>query len=285
MSNPGYSAYVPCFNAAATLRAAVESILAQTVPPAEVLVIDDGSERDPSPVLAGLPARLLRLERNLGRGAARSRAMAAVNGELVLCCDATNVLPPEFAQCAMKWFSDERVAAACGPLRDPAPQGAVARWRARHLFKEGMRPARVTHRAVLATYGAMARRSAIAGVGGFDPTLRHSEDADLSGRLSAAGWNVVFDPALATICNVRNTCGEVLERYWRWTAGKDEAFTLKAFARTAWFAWRTLAVGDLARGDAGAAGISLVLPFYLAATAARRRLSGERQRPQPAGRR
>ena len=87
------SAYVPCFNNAATVRRAVESLLAQTVPPDEIIVIDDGSTDGSCEQLAGLPVRSIRHETNLGRGATRGHAMREVRHEFVLSCDATNALP------------------------------------------------------------------------------------------------------------------------------------------------------------------------------------------------
>lgn len=273
-----YSAYVPCFNQARTVRAAVESLLAQRPAPAEVLVIDDGSSDDPVAALAGLPVAVLRQEKNFGRGAARSRAMAAARHEWVLCCDATNRLPEGFVSRAQSWGAEPKVAAVCGRIRDPNPRDVAARWRARHLFKQAG-GAGVNRRAALATYGAWVRRSALVAVGGYDPSLRHSEDVELGSRLLAAGYEVVFDPELVTESNVINTPTEVLERYWRWHANHDEAFSVAGFFRHSWYALRTLAARDLASGDLAAAALSLWLPFFLLGKTGQRRLTGARQKP------
>ena len=96
LTGASVGAYVPCFNDTATLRRSVESVLGQTVRPAEVLVVDDGSADDVTPALRGLDVRTIRHDRNLGRGAARARAMAELHQEFVLCCDAPNILAPTF---------------------------------------------------------------------------------------------------------------------------------------------------------------------------------------------
>src|SRR5581483_6396800 len=102
MTTPVIAAYVPCYNQPGDVRRAVESVLAQTVPPQRVLVVDDGSEVPAARALAGLPIEIDRHVVNLGRGAARSRAMALLGGaEFVLSCDAGMHLDCAFVERAM----------------------------------------------------------------------------------------------------------------------------------------------------------------------------------------
>lgn len=130
-------AYVPCFNNAATLRRAVESVQAQSVRPAEILVVDDGSADGSSGAIDGLPVRVVRHERNLGRGAARARAMRELRRHtFVLCVDAIDAIPRDFAARALEWMADERVAAVCGRITQFSARNVVERWRGRHLFKQ-----------------------------------------------------------------------------------------------------------------------------------------------------
>lgn len=259
-----YSAYVPCCNDAATIRAAVESVLAQTLPPAEVLVVDDASTDASLAQLAGLDIRVIRHESNLGRGAVRARAMAEAREEFVLSCDATNRLPPGFAAAAAPLFAAERTAAAFGPLADPVPRGVASRWRARHLFRQDDQPGRHA-RALLSTYGTFVRRGAAASVGGFTPTLRATEDADLGRRLLAAGYDVVFAPELTVWSNTVNSAAKVLERYWRWNYAAAGRAVLRSYPRLVWYSWRTMIAQDLRAGDWPAAAVSALCPHYCAA--------------------
>ena len=256
-----YCAYVPCFNNAATVRRAVGSLLAQTIAPAEVLVVDDGSSDDSVAQLNGLPIRLLRQERNLGRGAARARAMAEARHELVLSCDAGMALAPDFVERAVPWFEQPEVAAVFGQIRQPPARTAALRWRARHLYK--IRPDAVVRRQVaLATGGTFLRRSAAAAVGGFDPMLRHTEDLDLGTRLLAAGHDIVCDPALVMMSLTEDRVADVLERYWRWHAGANEAVTWRNYAKNIVYSLKCMVPDDVRGGDGVSAGISLVCPHY-----------------------
>jgi glycosyltransferase involved in cell wall biosynthesis len=255
------SAYVPCFNNAGLIRRTVESLLAQTVPPREILVIDDGSKDRPERSLAGCNVRIIRHERNLGRGAARARAMAEACCGLVLCCDAGNVLEPAFVERALPWFERDDVAAVVGRISQPPARTVAERWRGRHLFKIQLGQD-VRHRARLATWGTMTRAAAVASVGGYSPRLRHSEDGDLGARLLAAGFDVVNDPALEVISIAPNTLGEVLERYWRWYAGEDEQVSWRSYWKTIGYSVKVMAPVDLRDDDVLSVPISLFCPHY-----------------------
>lgn len=255
------SAYLACFNNAATLRRAVESVLAQTKRPAEVLVIDDGSTDGSAETIRDLDVRVVAHPRNLGRGAARATAMAQAREGIVLSCDATVALDPRFIEGAMPWFEEPKVAAVFGAVKQPPPRTAAERWRGRHLFKVDVQRG-IRRNADLITGGALVRRDAADVVGGFNARLRHNEDGDLGRRLLAAGFDVVQDPRLSIEAFGENTVNEVLERYWRWYAGADESTSWGGYWKNIGYAVKVAAVADLRAKDPAAAGISLICPHY-----------------------
>lgn len=259
--NPVYSAYVPCCNNVATLRAAVESVRGQIPAPDEVIVVDDGSTDDPGAVLAGLEVRLVRHDRTLGRGAARARAMQEARHELVLCCDATMTLEPAFAARALPWFADAAVAAVYGHITQRALDGVAARWRGRHLFKIPYQAAVALHQAALMTGGMVLRKSAASAVGGFNPAQAHGEDADLGRRLLAHGFDVVSDPALVIVAIGRNSVAKVLERYWRWNGGDAGPVTWRGYRANVGYACSMMAADWRAR-DLAACAMSAFCPHY-----------------------
>lgn len=257
----GISGYVPFFNNASTVLAAVDSLRCQCPALDEVFAIDDGSTDQSAALLEAAGVRVLRQPANLGRGAARRLAMDVALHDFVICCDATNKLSADFAARALPWFEDRKVAAVVGLITDPNPRGVVSRWRARNLFKAGERRF-ASKSAPLITFGTIVRSSAIAAVGGYDPNLRHTEDAELGQRLELADYEVIEDPSLYVFCNIQNTLAEVLERYWRWYAGKDEVFCINTYLKMLNYTARTMAWGDLKAGDPLSCVISLILPHY-----------------------
>src|SRR3954451_22735593 len=86
---PLVSCIVPVFNGERYLREALQSILAQSYRPIEVVVVDDGST-DRSPVVVagfGREVRYLRQE-NAGPAAARNHGVQEARGELLAFLDA-----------------------------------------------------------------------------------------------------------------------------------------------------------------------------------------------------
>jgi cellulose synthase/poly-beta-1,6-N-acetylglucosamine synthase-like glycosyltransferase len=255
------SGYVPFYNNSTTVLESVESLCRQESVLDEVFSVDDGSTDGGASLLEAAGVRVLRQRKNLGRGAVRALAMTETRNEFVVCCDATNVLGSNFVSSCLHWFDDPKVAAVFGRIEDPKPKGVIGRWRARHLFKIGHRM-EVRHHAPLITYGTIVRRSAVMEVGNYASTLRHSEDAELGERLLAAGYDIVFDPSAPVYSNVQNTLFQVLERYWRWYAGKDENISWRGYCRNIGYAVKGMAWQDLRAGDPLAALISLISPHF-----------------------
>ena len=77
------------------LAACVDSVLGQTLPATEIVVVDDGSD-DATPTIAACYAPLVRLRRipPSGIAAARNIAFGLLRSELIVSVDADDLLPP-----------------------------------------------------------------------------------------------------------------------------------------------------------------------------------------------
>ena len=90
--------------------------------------------------------------------------------------------------------------------------------------------------------------------------LRHGEDAELGRRLRAAGYAVVFDPALFALSHTKNNIGQVLERYARWNNGGR--MSIRDYVRQINYALKIMVSADLRARDLKSAGISFLCPHY-----------------------
>jgi hypothetical protein len=94
---PYFSLILPMYDRAGMIRRAVDSVLAQTDPDFELLVVDDASRDGSTAVVAsyGDPRiRLLRHDRNRGPCPARNTAVAAATGEWCVNVDSDFALLP-----------------------------------------------------------------------------------------------------------------------------------------------------------------------------------------------
>src|SRR4051812_47088381 len=131
------SAYVPVYNNRPTLEAVLKSLQQQSVTVDDLYVVDDSSTDGSDELAARMGVRVIRQVMNSGRGAVRARAMIEAQHNLVLCCDATNVLEPDFVRKAVAWVQNERVAGVFGRITQAGARTVADRWRGRHLFKVG----------------------------------------------------------------------------------------------------------------------------------------------------
>ena len=92
------SVIIPIYNAAATLRAAAESVLSQDVEGLELLLVDDGSTDGTAEVCHALAVQDTRVQvltqKNAGICAARNRGLQAASGAYVALCDDDDLYLP-----------------------------------------------------------------------------------------------------------------------------------------------------------------------------------------------
>ena len=93
------SVVIPCFNAAPYIERAINSAMAQTVQPCEIICVDDGSTDETPEILERLAAEsdgFIRFEshEHLGAPYVRNAGLSAAKGEYIQFLDADDVLLP-----------------------------------------------------------------------------------------------------------------------------------------------------------------------------------------------
>lgn len=122
MSTPLVSIIIPAYNAAAFIRRAVESALAQTWQTVEILVVNDGSTDDTAAIVQSLCAqhpqlRLISTE-NGGVSHARNTGMDASRGEYLTFLDADDILLPNAVELLLTHLLACRADICSGLCRD-----------------------------------------------------------------------------------------------------------------------------------------------------------------------
>ena len=198
---PRVSVVVPTRDRPRLLWEAVQSVLAQTAAPSEIVVVDDGAEGEAERVLSpvrgsgGIPVRVVEGP-GRGPGAARNVGMAEASGELIAFLDDDDGWLRRKLEWQVGWF-----------LRRPSVGLVGTLWREGEGLEEAAREEgrmpprlrRVSRWALmranrLATSGVVVRRECVAGCGGFDESLPLAQDWDLWLRM-AQDWEVGMVPA------------------------------------------------------------------------------------------
>lgn len=93
-AEPLISVIIPCYNQVHFLVEAIESVLAQTYPHYEIIVVDDGSTHDVAAVAAHYPEVCYIRQENQGTAVARNTGIGASKGSYLVFLDADDRLLP-----------------------------------------------------------------------------------------------------------------------------------------------------------------------------------------------
>lgn len=113
------SVIVPAFNAAATLGACLDALRSQSLTPAEIIVVDDGSSDETASVALRHRAKLIRMDRNSGPGAARNVGASQAIGDLFAFTDSDCVPPSDWLERISAALCSPDVVAATGGYSGP----------------------------------------------------------------------------------------------------------------------------------------------------------------------
>jgi len=199
--DPLVSVILPVFNGRRFLLGAVRSVFAQSLPPCELIVVDDGSTDGSLEELESLPAapfpvRVLR-QANAGQSAARNAAARQAEGDFLAFLDQDDCwLPGHLEELLAPLVADPAVGWAYSDFDELDLDGNLVT-RA-FLQSAGLRhPKRSIYECVAGDLmvlpsASVLRRAAFEQAGGFDETLCGYEDDDLFVRFFRLGWDHVF---------------------------------------------------------------------------------------------
>ena len=187
------TAVIPAFNRAAFIGEAIESVLAQTRPVDEVLIVDDCSTDDTVAVASRYPVRVVALPVNRGSSGARNAGIREATGDAIAWLDSDDIWLP---------FHCERTVTLLEEF--PGPRLPFLAWSCSAIVSSccpttmacGLQPVSTSDRYLdvfwpsflhgppVPMITAVIRTEALRQIGGFDEELRAGVDADLFLRLA-----------------------------------------------------------------------------------------------------
>jgi glycosyltransferase involved in cell wall biosynthesis len=212
------SVVIPLYQKAAYIGRAVDSVLAQTYPDFELIVLDDGSTDGGAEVVRRYADPRIRLlsQANCGASAARNRGVREASSELIAFLDADDEWEPDFLQTVLA-------------LHDRFPDAAVFGTAWRLVYEEGQvvdpdfhgrlpLPGEVgiidyfggsAGNSPLHSSGVMVKKAALAEVGGFPEDVVYGEDHDTWIRL-ALRYPVAWHYRVCLSVHLGNRCDQYM---------------------------------------------------------------------------
>lgn len=195
---------IPCYNAAAYLRRALDSVFAQTYRDFCVYVVDDGSSDDVEAALRPYAERVSCVRQpHLGQGAARNHAIRLSDSAYVAFLDADDEWLPNKLERQMEVLEgDARLGMAYSDCTTSGRGPLAGSFFARNGIPSGGRIfERLLYSCDVYTPTVMVRRACLEQVGPFNESLAVGEDYNLWLRI-AARWNVAVIPEALAIRHV-----------------------------------------------------------------------------------
>ena len=190
LATPQISVIIPAYNCDRYIGQAVESILNQTYPADEIIIIDDGSQDNTRQVLQPYSNYIHYVyQENQGVSVARNHGLKLARGEFIVFLDADDIFLPNKLATQLAVFQAKpqlglvqsgwrRVNQQGETLMDATPWDYVPELNLENWLR--WKP--------LGTMGTlMFRREWLLKIDGFEPGLAHAEDVDLILRMVLLG--------------------------------------------------------------------------------------------------
>jgi GT2 family glycosyltransferase len=193
------SVVIPTFNGASRIGRCLDALLGQTKPEAlevEIIVVNDGSTDNTAEAVSRYPEVLLINQANAGPAAARNCGAREAKGDILLFTDDDCVPTSDWLRSILDPFKEPDVVGSKGAYRT-RQKSIVARfvqieYEDRYRLMEGEDKIDF-----IDTYSAAFRRDRFLEMNGYDTSfpVACAEDIELSYRMSARGWKMVFVPS------------------------------------------------------------------------------------------
>lgn len=209
------SLYVPCFNAEEYIKDCLKSILQQTYPIEDILVIDDGSCDDTVEIASQFPVKIIRHGENKGLAAARNTAIKHSAGNYLASLDADCVPEEDWLENLINNFSS-KTAGIGGRLIESDLNSSVGSWRAVHMSQEW---GKTSSNSVSFLFGSnnIFKKDILVKVGGYNENYKNNyEDVDISKRIKAEGYSLVYEAKALVYHLKKDTALSLFNTFWDW---------------------------------------------------------------------
>jgi len=226
--NDTVTVIVPCYNEQDVIIPSLKSIMNQTYPKIEILVIDDGS-KDRTYTLAkmfefddGYRSLKVISKPNGGKSRALNFGIKKSTGNLICCVDADSKLDPHAIELLVQHFRDPEIAAVAGSVSVINTDTFITKLQALeyieglNMVKNGQAFLKLVN--IIPGPLGMFRKKAMQRVGYYSHDT-FAEDCDITLSLIAAGYKIDFEPDAIAQTEAPENLLDLLKQRYRWTRG------------------------------------------------------------------
>jgi glycosyltransferase involved in cell wall biosynthesis len=200
-THPIVSILTPAYNSAAFIAETVESVLQQTWPDFELLIVDDGSTDgtlDVARTAARGDSRVKSLSsRHGGPAVARNVGLEHANGRFLALLDSDDVWEPQYlaSQLSLLYRHPEIAIVSANVVSRGGPFDGTPFWPITSGTHELRTHEPIAHEDAVTVFAVFCRE-VVERIGGFDPAYTGNEDYDFWLRAMDAGFRVLQNRAL-----------------------------------------------------------------------------------------
>jgi glycosyltransferase involved in cell wall biosynthesis len=189
MSSARITALIPTYNCAQYICETVDSVLAQTYPAHEIIVVDDGSTDRTQEVLAQYKTKIRYIRQvNAGPPAARNTGIAHATGDFIALLDSDDLWVPRKLELQMNYvdnypecglvYTDMKTFDDTGIIEESVKVSRNLTLPSGRIFPQ------MFVETLFQTSAVLIRKSCIDRVGGFDTSLRMGDDYEFFLRIA-----------------------------------------------------------------------------------------------------
>ena len=213
MASKSVSVVIAFYNGSRWIERALESVQNQTIPPNEVIVVNDGSSEDELGFLVGLQQRFnfqILNQENSGQSAARNLGVSRATSDYICLLDQDDYYLPKHNQILLETadFEDPKFGFSYGDLWRSNEAGQILSHSSINVKIKHPHTSLNTlvgKNMFIVPSATLIGRTAFLAVGGFDPELRGFEDDDLFLRFFLAGYSNRFTSEAVTVWTINTS--------------------------------------------------------------------------------
>lgn len=206
---PLVSVIIASYNHADYIEASIHSVLAQTYPHIELLVIDDGSKDDSVERIRRLQEQHgfdFRVQQNQGLSRTLNAAIERARGDLLAPFGSDDIMLPDRIARQVAWLADKPEVGICGGNIQEIDEHGNQRGTPKALQQRRLdfEDVFLDRKPGVPAPTLMFRRAALTQVGGFDPEVR-LEDLLIELKITRAGWFIDALPDVLALYRVHGS--------------------------------------------------------------------------------